>query len=87
MPSDDFALGHSQSRLAVRFTAKNGRYPGEWTNLEELNFHYENRSPMNKMHLNPCQYAKGSTELRFIHFSGLGSWFFEGHPSDLPKME
>ena len=28
-----------------------------------------------------------SSELSFLHFSGRGNWFSEGHQSDLPKME
>ena len=82
---------HSHSCLAVRFTAKNGRHPGEWgwTNLGELNFHYENGSPRTKMHLNSCQYMPRvqelSTELRIVHFSGRGNCYLKVIHQIYPK--
>ena len=81
----EFQEKSSQSRLAVRFTAKKSR-----KNLGELNFQYANGSPRTKMHLNPCQnmprVQEHLTELSFLHFSGRGNWFSEGHLSDLPMI-
>ena len=61
--------------------------PWGWTNLGELNFHYENGPPHSGIHLNGYQHMprvqEQLTELIFVHFSGRGDCFSEGHLSVL----
>ena len=56
-----------------------------WKNMGESNFHYKNGPPQTKMHSNVWEHMprvqEHLAELIFVHFSGRGNWFSEGHLS------